>query len=186
MALEKYLILRIHAGIIPEKLESNVPDLVESLLKDDVLSFRIQQVKDEKGLLKHYDYLNAICEGKDDETVQDRNIEKVGPLVGYYKKESVLYISDPEEKIRGGVQVIKNKLVYSERGLPLHGIRDSVIFGLEDEFYTTRNFLQVLEEFVEKEYELFSFPGILPHFKSEPTPPPNPQNLMSITLDQIR
>jgi hypothetical protein len=105
--------------------------------------------------------------------VDERAIMQEGrnwkPLIGYGGRRTVPFISDPEEEFRGALAIADGKLVYSEKGIPLHKMRDSYTWGAANErYYVDGGFLDIVDTFVDRGYHIFYSPDLRDYRKDYP------------------
>jgi hypothetical protein len=150
MSIESYPIL-LKESIIPTLSDGTISDIVLSYIRRE-LTFQVSLVENDEILHMHAKYLDDVINGKD---LSYQHLADIGPVMGYNRKYLFPTISNPKNS-RGAIEIIGNKLIFYERGNPLHSMRDSFVFGYAHyQFFVARDPAAIAQEFLEKDYALF-------------------------------
>jgi len=153
--MQNYPILKTTSGVYPELLMTNASDLVLQLIAKPIYIFSVYQMDSADRITKRYKYLlNAINKNFEDFEFEFDNKDKF--ILGYNQRYGFMMLSDPEKKNTGMIEIIDDKLIYNENGIPPKEQRDSYMFTAPLEYFIPRSFEDVVEEFLEKNYKLFS------------------------------
>lgn len=87
-------------------------------------------------------------------------------IVGFGGPKTYPFISDPDEQIKGAIAIIGRTLVYSERGIPLHQMRDAYTWAYSEiNYFIKGTYFDVVNAFANKGYPIFRSPDLRDYLK---------------------
>jgi len=147
--MNKYPILKVTSGIIPELMYGKVSDIAIRLLETNPVNFCFQQIPLHRDVKKRFKDLQHALKEK----VCLAHDNRLGPIIGYNRHYGNIMLSDPSRE-RGLVQVVDDSLIFNPNLSPLNKQIDSYLFASVDQYLVGIGFIDTVAEFLEEGYRL--------------------------------